>query len=271
VILFSACNQENKKTDKKLVNNNSEHTPLYQDRKDTTPGIMNDTLYGNKNSVIVKKTKYLIIPPRITRLPFGPNISLNKLYTADKFYTRLIYDNAGELMNSGWTDKALRKIKIYKLPLIKKINYIKINSVDTDRCQNGKLLSGFLKLSKYRYRLPDVGVYQCYYWCDYNPNNNEYSSYVKQNCDRCLLNFFYGYLILYNPKTLEANVIAIYYDTFRDGSNLYRNFYIDKNYNITLLDSSQEADDGDGSNPSKVFVNNKHTVSISKQGDIRVK
>jgi hypothetical protein len=269
VVLSFACNHVDKRSIEKLVVNNPSS---FQNKEETTPGVITDTLYGNRDSIIIIKTKYVVNPPRVTALPFGPKINLNNLYKADKYYTNLIYDNVGELINAGWTAKAVKKIKIYKLPLIKKINYIRIAStVDTDRCANGKLFGSFLKLNKYRYRLPDVSIYQCYYWCDYDPANNQYTSLVRENCNLCLINFLYGYLILYNPKTLEANVIAIYYDTFRDGANFYRSFYIDKDYNITLLDSSQEADDGDGTNPSPIDIHGKHVISISKEGKIQVK
>ncbi len=174
-------------------------------------------------------------------------------------------------MDKGWDEDARKETKIYQLPIINNINYIGLSNVDTDKCENGQLFSKYFKISKYRYRLPNINKYQCYYWCNYDSKNNEYSNLAKNNCDWCILNSFYGYLVLYDVKIRTANVVAIYFDIYRDGYNHSRNFYIDKNYNINLADFLQEADDGDGSHPSKVRIGERHIISVLKNGTIQVR
>ncbi|HEX8021514.1 hypothetical protein [Mucilaginibacter sp.] len=206
--------------------------------------------------------------PEITPIPFGPKVDLDKLPIAGMFYTGLIYKDVGQIIKEGWTAKTLKNITVYPLPPIKSVKYIQVSSIDTEKCDNGLPRERFLKLNRYRYRLPNIGKYECYYICDYAPASKEYTANAQKYCQNCLFNMFYGYLIIYNPKNYEASVITIFYDTFRDGADLSRHFYIDRNYNIYLVDFEQEADDGDGTIASPVFVNNKYYVSISSNGKI---
>ncbi len=227
----------------------------------------------SNNSVVYKvrdfkdTTKYERISPSIIQLPFGPQSFEKNLNNVEaSFYTNLIYKDFGRLINDGgFTAKTLNKIKVYKLPPISKIKYIKISKEDTTMCTNGKPFEYFLKLSKYRYRLPDVAFYQCYYMCDYDPRHKEYSPEVNNIC-----NFFlydtYGYLILYDPRIKEAKVITIFYNTFRDGLNLGRYFYIDEKYKIHLVNYNQDGDDEPEGKPNI----ERHTISILNNCVIKV-
>jgi len=206
----------------------------------------------------------------VNHLPFGPGRE-SHLFKSSKYYSALIYKNINKLNIEGWTPQVLKNIKIYKLPPIGKIAYLGLSDVDTGKCYDGQPFENFLKLSGYRYRLPDIYGYQCYYWCNYDYFNRAYTGEVKQNCDQCIINWTYGYLILYDKVGRKANVVTIYFNTFRDGSDLSRYFYIDRNYNIHIEDYSQEADDGDGSISSPIYCTRKFTISISNTGDFIVK
>jgi len=216
------------------------------------------------DTIHFKKANAPIIP-----LPFGPKINLRHIYKADLFYEKLIYPNS----RSNWIPKASeRSTMIYRLPGIKKLTCIGISSDDTATCSDGKPFANFLKLPGYRYRLPDIRNYQCYYWCAYQaPAYSPYSRLVQKNCDWCLINDWFGYLILYNPAMKEAHAIVIYFDTFRDGSDHTRYFYIDKNFNINLFDFEQEADDGDGSVSSTIIAAGHFRISINAKGEIITK
>ena len=207
----------------------------------------------------------------ITSLPFGLNEETGKLDTAGIFYSKLVYNNIGKLINEGWTPRNLKAVKIYKLPPIKKITYIGISDVDTGKCKNGRSFGDYLKLPGYRYRLPDVKNYQCFYWCTYDPNTLQYPDTLKQLCNKCIINEFYGYLIFYDKATMECKVVTIYYNTFRDGKDFNRHFYIDKKQDVYLTDFSQEANYGDESVPTMVSVDSRHRVSVAADGTIAVK
>lgn len=202
----------------------------------------------------------------VTPLPFGPKINLRHIYKAGFFYEKLIYPNSRQNRIPKVSESSTR---IYHLPEIKKLTCIGISSVDTVTCSDGKPFGNFLRLPGYRYRLPNIRNYQCYYWCaNQDPAHSRYSRSVQKNCDWCLINDWFGYLILYNPATKEAQAIVIYFDTFRDGSDHTRYFYIDKNFNINLFDFEQEADDGDGSVPSTIIAAGRFRISINAKGEI---
>lgn len=211
--------------------------------------------------------------PVVTQLPFGINPASKKLAISGRFYSKLVYRDIGKLLDSGWTKSAINSIKIYKLPPIKKATYFGLSYIDTNKCADGQPFGNFIKLTKYRYKLPDINGYQCYYWCDYNLNYDHfgYSESVKNNCGACLMNMFYGYFILYSPQSQDAKILTVYFDTYLDGSDHRRYFYIDKKHNIYLSDFSQEADDGDGSKPSPISIDFKYNITINKNGDLNIK
>ncbi len=217
-----------------------------------------------ERNVNKKKTNYSDGTPKITQLPFGNKISLNKLQ-GRSFYYNLIYKNFEQLINDGrFTSETLKNIEVYKLPPIKDIRYIEIDRNDSCNCENGKSFASILKLTKYRYRLPDISVYQCFYMCNYDPLSQDFSSEIREYCQRFLY-MSYGYLILYNPNSQNAYVITIFYDTYSDALS-FRYFYIDKNYKIQLVDYGIDGDEM----PNSEVIARIHTVSISHKGEIKV-
>jgi hypothetical protein len=179
--------------------------------------------------------------PAVTPLPFGPKVALNKLHLQNKYYDRLIYRDPGKLVEDmGFTPKTMKNIKLYQLPKITKVSYLRIG-LDADKqwqCKNGKPLEGMLKLKNYRYRLPNVGKYRAYYMCSYDYFGREQLDVTKNNCTVAFTGF-YGYLVLLDPGNSSAQVIPIYFDSFSgDSSDLCRAFKIDKDFTIHLVDST---------------------------------
>jgi hypothetical protein len=185
--------------------------------------------------------KFNLAEPAITPLPFGPKVPLNKLHLQSKYYGNLIYPNVGKLVEDmGFTPKTLKNIKLYQLPKITKVSYLRVGQ-DADQqwqCKNGKPLESMLKLTHYRYRLPNVGKYRAYYMCSYDYFGREQLDITKNYCT-IAFSGFYGYLVLFDPGNSSAQVIPIYFDSFSgDSSMLCRAFKIDKDFTIHLIDST---------------------------------
>ena len=249
IIQFFSCQQSNKN---QSSDNDSKRKNLKQ-----------RTLKSERN-INIEKITYSGDSPKITQLPFGNKISLNKLQ-GKSFYYNLIYKNFDQLIDDGrFTSETLKNIKVYKLPPIKDIRYIEIDRNDSCNCENGKSFESMLKLTKYRYRLPDISVYQCFYICNYDPLSQDFSSEIREYCQRFLY-MSYGYLILYNPNSQNAYVITIFYDTYSDALS-FRYFYVDKNYKIQLVDYGIDGEEM----PNSEVIAKIHTVSISHKGEIKV-
>lgn len=264
ILLVACLRSKNKET----ALSATEKSTSIRIETDTATEIIIDTLYEGDKSII-KKGKYFLKPPAITPLPFGYTGN-SKIFTViNTYYSDLVCKNCN-LYNTGSSAPVTKNRKIYKLPYIKAIKYLKTNKDEIDTCLDGKPFGEHIKLNKYNYRLPDVKNYQCYYWCNFEYANDQYTFKEKVNCNWCLLNLFYGYLIFYNPKTSIAEVITIYFDTFQDGTALFRHFLIDKNYNIKLTNFSAASDD-DGDDPSHPSKYRETFISISKSGNIIIK
>lgn len=270
--LSISCNHETKKAVKAPIISPKAGivSKINQNRDDTTTAIMIDTLYGSWDSLIFKKIKYFVKSPAITSLPFGYTGNSKTFTVINKFYSDLLAKDCyvgGQVCD----ETKLKNIKIYKLPLIKKINYISTGDRgDPDTCEGGKSFGMYLKINKYRYRLPDVNNYQYYYWCDYKYHNQLYTDAISVKCDWCIKSFYFGYLIFYDPKTYTAKVINIYLDTFEDGSAVYRHFFIDKDYTIHISDFSAPSDD-EGDDISHPYGGEDIIIKVLKDGNIVVK
>lgn len=216
----------------------------------------------NKSDVSINDTTTYNEAPGITPLPFGFKSASKNFDDARQYFTRLLYQNKSITIVDRWPKQISLRQKIYKLPPIKSVKYIAFpvstgfDGWNGDTCTNGVAFEKYIKLTKYRYRLPDIGKYQCYYWCDYRnlTSSKEYPEDVLIACKFFLSDLLYGYFILYDPETMSAKVFMIYFDTNDDGSDAYRFFYIDKNHNIMLYPP-----------------NNGVLISISSNGELQIK
>jgi hypothetical protein len=269
-VLFSSCNHEAKKSIKATIPNHQESiVAKSQDKVDTTTAIMIDTLYFNFDSVVYRKVRYLVKPPAITPLPLGYSGNSKVFMVINKFYADLVCKDC-YVPVQGCIMSKLSNIKLYKLPVIKTLDYVQTGQREADTCEDGKPFGNYLKLNKYRYRLPDVSNYQCYYWCDYDSQTHLYKDATNSNCSWIIPSFYFGYLIFYDPKTLNAKVLIIYYDTFQDGSADYRHFIIDKDYTIHLIDFTAPSDDP-GDDPEHPSKYEDILIKVLKNGKIVVK
>jgi hypothetical protein len=202
--------------------------------------------------------------PEITALPFGPKGWPDKIVADSNFYFDLIGQNL-------WDDYDQRvDAKLYQLPPVNSIKYIQLqHDLDNYLC-NGKPVDSVLKLTKYRHRLPDAGKYKIYYMCNSGNVDFDYPPDFIKYCIKFIYQK-YGYLILYEPKTRHAVVINIYHFYYVDSVH-ERTFYIDKNYNIHILDQSwTDGDEGsDGKIPAVPNFEKRRTITITANAEIEI-
>ncbi|MEO7212749.1 hypothetical protein [Mucilaginibacter sp.] len=160
----------------------------------------------------------------------------------------------------GFDKKALSEIKLYKLPPIKKLDWINIAAQDSITCKDGTPFNTVFKINKYRYRLPDKDGLEYYYMCDYDVRHAEFPATVVMNCKTFLYDF-YGILIVYNRNEESAKVLPIYFDTFGGDYLTYsRHFYIDSKFTIHVIDSAVGEE--------SIVLGNRYDISILPDGNV---
>jgi hypothetical protein len=203
-------------------------------------------------------------------LPFGVNAGLSNFLKSERYFISFIYKNIEKD-----DDRMLRlptghqlKQNAYDLPIIKSFKYQSLSDIVPDSCLDKTAFSSHLKLTKYRYRLPDINGYECYYWCDYHDvNKSDYPDKVRVNCKWCITSEFYGYLIFYDRKTAAASVLLVYFDIQLEDLFYFRFFIIGNDYQIKLIDFSMNGEDG----LVPVESPSVQTVTLTKNGDFVIK
>ena len=172
----------------------------------------------------------------------------------------------------GYDDREMstlvRKSKnLYKLPPIKKLSYIFTDTSLTPLCKSLRSedanfpIDSIFNFRSYRYKLPNISIYESYLICDTTFNNYRFKH------EKCYEYMFRtnGYLILYNRQNNEAKVISVLYMDYPGGKR--RTFDIDKEYNIHLHDYAI-AVDGDSDSVEAPLIN--YTISVLPKGEIKV-
>lgn len=178
-------------------------------------------------------------------------------------------ENTPKVIQYPFKSEKVLHAKIYRLPPIKSIVYNNLDSLLNYQCTKGESIdSNVLRITEYNYRLADIGKYSVFYMFDKGTdlNMDAMTSFIKSNCNMSY-NYF-GYIILYDKKTTTAIVLDVCHNYYIDADE-FRNFYIDKDRVIHITDSSYT----DGDNKNEVSEGNviKRTVSILKNGEIKVK
>lgn len=131
-------------------------------------------------------------------------------------YGHLKKPNGQEFESIGKCFNAINSAKTMISPRPKKVELLEIGDI----FKNANNLDALMQISidSCRYRLPNIGIYECYYSYQY-----------------------YGNLILLDPKTNEGKLLNIYADDLKgDSHTILRYFYIDKNevsiYEATCYD-----------------------------------
>ena len=97
-----------------------------------------------------------------------------------------------------------------------------------------------ISIDNCRYRLPNIGIYECYY------------SFQR-----------YGNLILLDPKTKEGKLLNIYADDLGgDSHTKLRSFYIDKN-EIRIFEGTCYDDGCNLDEKFKIIINSDGRININ--------
>ena len=152
-------------------------------------------------------------------------------------YGHLKIPNGQEFEDIGKCFNNINSAKTIKSPKPQKVELLEIG--DIFKYANNMDTSMQISIDSCRYRLPNIGIYECYY------------SYQR-----------YGNLILLDPKTNEGKLLNIYADDLGgDSHTILRYFYIDKN-EIRIYEATCY-DDG-------CSLNEKYKIIINSDGRINI-
>jgi len=177
-----------------------------------------------------------------TTLPFGclnlTKYKYPKHWDGDlENYGQLKQPKGQEFEDIGKCFDAINSAKTIKSPRPQRLELLEIGGI----FKNANNLDTLMQISidSCRYRLPNIGNYECYY------------SYQ-----------LYGNLILLDPETNEGKLLNIYADDLGgDSHTILRYFYIDKN-EISIYEAAYY-DDGCG-------LDEKHKIIINSDGGIYI-
>ena len=142
-------------------------------------------------------------------------------------------------------------------PLIKIENFVLIDH-ESQLMQYEKVFK-----AKFKYQLPNIGPYQTYYQYVEVPMPYYYKLENKSDgSDKLYLQ--YGNLVLYNPKTMSAQILNIY-NTFsykEPTGGFSRFFYIEKSGIIKIFES--------GEGESSSFLKMTKIITVFNNGQISI-
>ncbi len=151
----------------------------------------------------------------------------------------------------------------YKLPPIKSVRYINLDSLLRYKCTGGEPIDNNLsKLTTYNYQFPNISKYQVFFKevSKGSYGNDPLVKFIQKECNMHYTCF--GYIILYDQLTKETIALNVYHDYYIDSGHT-RNFYIDKNRTIHLIDDGYS--DGD-----EVVNLQNRTLLIFKSGELKI-
>lgn len=203
----------------------------------------------NSNSIDTTSTKDNLISqtdtPKIqinSSFPFGcadlTKYKYPKQWEGDlENYGQLKQPKGKEFDDIGQCFAAINLVKTIKSQKLQSLEVLKIGDNYKGAYNIDTLLQKSIDSCKYR--LPNIGIYECYY------------SYER-----------YGNLLLLDPKTKKGKLLNIYADDIGgDSHTILRYFYIDKNL-ITIYEGSCY-DDG-------CSLDEKFKITISHNGELKI-
>lgn len=132
---------------------------------------------------------------------------------------------------------AIHMAKTIQSPKFQRLEVLKIGDHNKCAFNNDTILQK--SMSSCRYRLPNIGMYECYYF------------YER-----------FGHLLLLDPKTKNGKILNIYADDIGgDSHTILRYYYMDEN-EITIYEGSCY-DDG-------CTLDEKYKISIAQNGAVNI-
>ncbi|MCC7301141.1 MAG: hypothetical protein IT233_00720 [Bacteroidia bacterium] len=181
-------------------------------------------------------------------LPFGC-INLTKLkypmeWTSDlKNYGQL--KNPEELDSIGKCFYKINSSKVINSPVVKKSELLLIG----DFLEQSHFLDTILQnsIDSCRFRLPNIGIYECYYSFQRDVKISSFGSY--------------GNLLLLDPKTKTGKLLNIYFEGSGDSNVMSRYFFIDKD--TIIIYEGRCYDDG-------CDLDEKYKINIAHDGSVNI-
>jgi hypothetical protein len=174
--------------------------------------------------------------------PFGcadlTKLKYPKLWEGDlENYGHLKKPNGHEFENIQQCFNTIHSAKTIKSPRLQKLELIDIGDIFKDANNLDTLMQ--VSIDNCRYRLPNMGIYECYY------------SYQR-----------YGNLILLNPETNEGKLLNIYADDLGgEAQTTMRYFYIEKN-EIRIFEGTCYDDGCSLDEKNKIIINADGRINI---------
>jgi hypothetical protein len=195
--------------------------------------------------------------PINAKLPFGCDLLVKFKFPYEYKYE---YDDTinKDPISKAYVDlrNCFRKLNnskaILKLPKINQLEYIKVGDYE-DWKFDTKLLNSF---DSSQYRLPNFGIYECYYSYNFRNYDNKGHNAVRSFCEDA------GNIIFYNPKNYNAKILNVYISLLGDFEGLSRYFYIHKNKEIQIFEGV--------SDESIIRMKKKYIISVLKNGEIKI-
>ncbi len=213
---------------------------------DNNNNVSNTTIEGN----IVEQVDSNLISINTT-LPFGcENISKIKYpkewLNDPKHYGQIKLPEGKEYENLGLCYQQLNFVKTISSPKTEKLQIVKIGDFLEQSFSLDTLLQK--SIDSCRYRLPNIGIYECYYSFRYDAKPNSFGAY--------------GNLLLLDPKTKAGKILNLYFEGTGDSSVMSRYFLINNNNNIIVYEG-WTYDDGSS-------LDEKYKITIQLNGDVEV-
>lgn len=192
---------------------------------DTNNNKIKDNSNLTNTLTIIQNVKSLnsIETPINTNFPFGSSALLKYKYP---MYWK--GNEEGLLMPKGKQyeviDNYYREINNVQTLGLMNVNTLEVININSDFINDFYFDSSALKLTdSCKYHLPNIGIYECYYFF--------------QNVSRKSNDGSYGNLLLFDPLTKNGKILNIYFNYSGDQNVNYRYFFLDKNQ-LSIYDGS---------------------------------
>jgi hypothetical protein len=214
-------------------------------------------------------TNYSPGSPQLTSIPF-PQINPDTIQSECIDYIGPSSDNAHE---EFFDLKSYKSKKYYKLPEIRKLKHIIVDSsLEVFSCIDNISLDSLLHFKKYQIRFTPLGKYEFYYVCDWDwGDTTAYlnSAAIQKYCREFNLYHanWYGFLIVYDPSTMEAKVVELY-NSYHAGFE--RRFYIQSDHKIKIVEIEVKELLPNGKLRVLGRVIKNYEVSLLDNGEIKI-
>jgi hypothetical protein len=180
---------------------------------------------GIQNEMEILTTKIRMLKkPKIEPLPFGCALLIEHEFPGAwaSSIDDVILPHEKELLEIGQCTNKINSRLSSLAPMVGEMEYIRVGEYDSLFIDQTLLLL----IDSCKYRLPDFGMYECYYF--YSDNRNPWidSPYRLD----------VGNLVLIHKPTRKSKVINVYTSLVYQHSALGRHFYISKESEISVFE-----------------------------------